>query len=208
LGHDAATGEDLPGFALRGFTPEAWRNATARPRLYGFHGTLKAPFRLAPGRTPDQLVDALWTLAARHAAFDAGPLAVTAISQGGAGFVALTLARDCPPLRPLEEAVVRRIDPFRALPAEAEIASRQPDRLTPRQRDNLARWGYPFVGDDYLFHMTLSGQIEHPDRIADEMGKIYAEQIGAGTFMIDALVLFAQQEAGGRFRIIERVPLM
>jgi hypothetical protein len=207
LGHDAATGEELAGFELPGFTAETWRNATARPRLYGFHGTLKAPFRLAPGRTPEELVEKLRTLASSHASFDAGALDVTPLSEGSSAFVVLTLRRHCQQLTALEQAVVREIDPFRADPAEAEIASRQPDRLTLRQRDNLARWGYPFVGDDYLFHMTLSGQLEHLDRVADALARVYAEQTGVAHLMVDALVLFAQQQPGGQFRILQRLPL-
>jgi hypothetical protein len=207
LGRDAATGEEMPGFELPGLTPDMWRKATARPRLYGFHGTLKAPFRLAPGRTPDELVMALQAIAARHVSFDAGALAVTSLFQGSTGFVALTLARHCQLLSGLEREVVSGLDCFRAPPTEAEIASRQPDRLTPRQRDNLARWGYPFVGDDYLFHMTLSGQLGHPDRIAGALADLFAEEAGAEPLLVDALVLFAQQEPGGHFGVVRRFPL-
>jgi hypothetical protein len=208
LGYDAATGEEMHGFKLPVYTPEAWRNATARPRLYGFHGTLKAPFRLAPDRTEAELAEALREEAARCVAFDAGPLAVTPIIQGGAGFIALTLRQDCPQLNALEQAVVSGLDFFRAPPTQAEIAARQPERLSLRQRANLARWGYPFVADDYRFHMTLSGHHDHPEMIADGLAALYVEQVGATRLVVDALVLFAQPEPGARFRIIERMPLV
>jgi hypothetical protein len=210
LGHDAVTGADLPGFAPRGFTVREWREVTARPLPYGFHGTLKAPFRLAEGRTPEELMMALRGLAARHACFDAGPLAISCLggeSAGDEGFVALTLETPSPALEALENMVVGEIDPFRAPLTPAEIASRQPDRLTPRQRENLHRWGYPFIGADYLFHMTLTGQTAQPERIAAALADDYARQVGAASLRVDALALFAQPEPGGRFRIIERVPL-
>ncbi len=207
LGYDAATGEELQGFAPKGFSPEEWRRATARPLTYGFHGTLKAPFRLAEGMSPHGLADAVRELAARHPAFDAGPLAVTGIGQGDEGFVALTLQRDCPELAALERAAVVELDGFRAPATQAEIAARRPERLTERQRGNLARFGYPHVGSDYRFHMTLSGATERPADLADDLAELYAQRVGAAHLLVDALVLFEQPEAGGRFRITERQAL-
>ena len=34
-----------------GMPPDIWREVTAMPRTYGFHATLKAPFRLAAGES-------------------------------------------------------------------------------------------------------------------------------------------------------------
>ena len=47
IGRDAASGVDISGFALEGWSAPDWRAATQEPRRYGFHATLKAPFRLA-----------------------------------------------------------------------------------------------------------------------------------------------------------------
>ena len=49
LGRDAASGEDMHGYAPSGYATEAWRAASAEARRYGFHATLKAPLRLKPG---------------------------------------------------------------------------------------------------------------------------------------------------------------
>lgn len=207
LGYDAATGAELHGFAPKGFSPDDWRRMTERPRIYGFHGTLKAPFRLAEGATAAALLEAARALAALHLAFDAGPLAVTGIGQGGEGFVALTLQRECPELGALEQAAVEGLDRFRAPATPAEIAARRPERLTERQRSSLARFGYPFIGPDYRFHMTLSGATARPADLADELAELYATRVGAAHLLVDALVLFEQAEPDGRFRIAARCPL-
>ncbi len=73
--------------------------------------------------------------------------------------------------------------------------------------ENLARWGYPYVGADYKFHMTLSGMLERPAEVADALARMYMERVGSAHLVVDALVLFAQKEPGARFKIIDRAPL-
>ena len=72
LGRDAATGEPVWGFATAGIDAECWRALTAEPRRYGFHATLKAPFRLAAGLSGDELFNAVGALAEarRHSTLD------------------------------------------------------------------------------------------------------------------------------------------
>ena len=207
LGYDAATGRTLHGFAPTGFTPDSWRDATARPRRYGFHGTLKAPFRLAAGATEAALVEALNVEAARNPAFDAGPLSVTALLQGGSGFAALTLSQPCEALGKIEKNVVERLDRFRAPLTEAEIAARRPGRLTSRQRESLGRWGYPYVGPDFTFHMTLSGNVTDAATLADNLAERHAAEVGTSHLLVDAFVLFVEPEPGAAFRIVARAPL-
>jgi hypothetical protein len=207
LGYDAATGEDKTMPAIANLSPDCWRLATERPRTYGFHGTLKAPFRLAVGYSEGSLREALRLAAARRTGFDAGPLAVTSLDQGGEGFVALTLQRTSAALSRLEKEIVEELDHFRAPPTETEIGARRPERLTQQQRENLTRWGYPYVGADYKFHMTLSGMLERPAEVADALARMYMERVGSAHLVVDALVLFAQKEPGARFKIIDRAPL-
>ena len=202
LGRDAATGESLPGFALEGFTPAQWAALTAEPRRYGFHATLKAPFRLAPGRTPDEWAAAVAKLAAATPAFDLGALQVSALRFAGGGFVALTPREVAPALRALEALAVRDLDAFRAPPDAAEIARRRPERLSARQRDHLAAYGYPYVLDEFRPHFTLTGALDDPDSVAARL----AAEIDAPSFPVDALVLFTQED-GEPFRIWRRLPL-
>ena len=56
LGYDCFTGTDIATFDALPVDAGAWRELTREPRRYGFHATLKAPFRLAEGRTEGELI--------------------------------------------------------------------------------------------------------------------------------------------------------
>jgi len=58
LGWDAARGQAPSALEIKD-----WDTVTAAPRKYGFHGTLKPPFRLAAGCNQDDLAEAVATLA-------------------------------------------------------------------------------------------------------------------------------------------------
>jgi 2'-5' RNA ligase len=207
LGYDAASGEDVPGFAPEGVDPARWRQLTARPRAYGFHGTLKAPFRLSADTSLQELEEDLSRFCRTNPPFELGPLAVNAIMQGGQGFVALMPLRDAPGLAVLEQEVVRRFDRFRAPLTDVERSKRRPEALTARQREALLTFGYPYVGPDYRFHMTLSGAIPDAAEMAKRLADAMADQIGAAHFKVDALVLFAQESADARFKVLRRFAL-
>lgn len=152
LGWDVETGSVAqPLEGMPRFPPEV----TEAPRKYGFHGTLKAPFRLAPGRTLQELGDAVSRLAATLA-----PLSLPAmdLSRLG-GFVALTPRSDAGALNALAARVVQDLDPFRAALTQADIARRRPEGLSVRQRRHLEVWGYPHVLDEFRFHLTLTGDL-------------------------------------------------
>jgi len=210
LGFDAVTGEPCPQWRPGDMPEVDWLAATADPRLYGFHATLKAPFRLASDRSEVELVDFLQAFCRRTASVDLGASVIDVVSpEPDGGFVALIRAPDAvpnPPLAALEGAIVREFDAFRAPLSEAEIARRNPDRLSPRQRGNLDRFGYPFVLDDFMFHMSLTGRIAASDPVAKAL-RNQAQAVGADTpLAIDRLALF-RQENGGRFRVLAAAPL-
>ncbi len=115
IGYDAASGEVIDGFAPPGFSIERWRDTTSAPRIYGFHATLKAPFKLN-GYTEQALMSALTAFCCARGPVDLGPMAVTALTSApaGRGFVALTPLRAPARLSDLERDVVaplRRISP-------------------------------------------------------------------------------------------------
>lgn len=207
LGYDAATGSDVHGFSLPGLDAETWRMQTDRPRTYGFHATLKAPFRLADGCTVSELSAALSLFAAARPGFDLGPLAVSCLKQGEGGFVALTPQRPSPALIDLEAATVMHFDRFRAPLTDAERTARRPESLSARERDHLERWGYPHVLDGFRFHMTLTNFLPNPDDLADQLAETLANELGTAHLDVDALVLFEQEAPGSRFRIISRAEL-
>jgi hypothetical protein len=205
LGYDAVTGEDLHGYAPDGIDPVIWRSIAQRPRTYGFHATLKAPFRLAPGLGLMDLRNDLRAFCWGRHAFDLGPLSVNAISDAdGLGFAAMTPIRPSPELAALEWDVVKHFDRFRAPLTARELSKREPERLTARQRESLARFGYPYIGPDYRFHMTLTGNVRDVQGIADALADSMANSLGSAHLRVDALVLYEQAGAEDKFRIIDR----
>lgn len=200
LGWDVAEGRlvpqpDLPGLDLPALTAE--------PRKYGFHATLKAPFRLADGRLPGDLAGALRDLAA-----GLPPVALPGLRLARLGrFFALVPDGNIIPLHDLAAALVTGLDPWRAPLSVAEIARRRPDRLTERQRDYLNRWGYPYVLDEFQFHMTLSGPLD--DLVSDRFEQALGPHLGVipNPLIIAAVSLMGESE-DGRFHLIETVPLL
>src|SRR5208283_3593598 len=82
VGRDAYTGQSADGFAPEGQELEAWRKVTSEPRRFGFHATLKAPFRLRADLDVFDLMDAVAGFASRRVPFDAGRLQVGHMAAG------------------------------------------------------------------------------------------------------------------------------
>ena len=70
------TGASCDGFAPEGRPPDSWRSMTSEPRRYGFHATLKAPFRLRIDLDVADLIDNVAEFASKLAPFDASELKV------------------------------------------------------------------------------------------------------------------------------------
>ncbi len=188
--------------ALAGL-PRAPADLTVAPRRYGFHGTIKAPFRLAEGVTENHLRDDLTALAARLSPVRMDGLRLEQVK----GFLALLPEGDETDLLALGAEVVSRLDPLRAPLTEAEIARRRPDRLTARQRELLSRWGYPYVMEEFRFHLTLTDDLA-PDvaqATAAILGPWFAEVLPR-PFDISDLCLFGEDTAG-HFHLLHRYPL-
>jgi 2'-5' RNA ligase len=103
---------------------------------------------------------------------------------------------------------VSAFEPFRAPLTPEDRARREPERLTQRQRDYLDRWGYPYVMDEFRFHMTLTGRLESARRgpVLDLLSERF-QRIGLRLLRIDSIALFRQSDAHARFRIIGAWPL-
>lgn len=173
---------------------------TARPRKYGLHGTLKAPFHLAQDRSETELCAAVAEFANTHPAalIDAMTL------QYANGFVALRPAHDSASLRVLAADVVTAFEPFRAPLSDADIARRRKARLSQRQDAQLLRWGYPFVFDDFNFHITFSGRLRPEDAAAvtDQLNPQLDAMVPA-PYPVDAITLMGQ-DMNGMFHQLAR----
>jgi len=204
VGRDAATGDTLPHPIVDGVSAEQWQRFAASPGLYGFHATLKPPFRLAAGRTREELIGSLEQFAMGCVPIDAAPLRVERISN----FIALVLTADSMPLGDLAAACVRQFDRFRAPSTPAEIGRRNPARLTPRQQALLAYWGYPYVLDEWRFHITLATAFD-PDEanaLFALLGRVIAPACDA-PIAVDAISLFEQRAPDEPFRATARFAL-
>lgn len=200
LGWDVARGiavaqSDLPGL------PRPVAQLTASPRKYGFHGTIRAPFRAAVPEAA--LIAALDDLGAGLAPVRGDRLEVRDLH----GFLALMPVGCDAALSALADGVVRATDPLRVPLSAADIARRRPETLTPRQRALLDRWGYPFVMEEFRFHMTLTDQL--PQAEAAQVAAIlqdHLEPVLPAPFVIDDLCLMAE-DAQGRFHLRHRTTL-
>lgn len=199
LGYDAYTGAEtaFPQDALH-VAPD-WRDITTDPRKYGFHGTLKAPMALAPGRTEAELAAACSAFAAKARPIPRIRPVIDAIS----GFIAVIPAEPVNELEQLAADCVRDFDPFRPPLTAEERARRNPEKLSERQREYLDRWGYPYVMEEFRFHMTLTGRLDAERRgpILEMLRGRFAT-LDLETLTIDRIALFRQEDTASRFRII------
>ena len=172
---------------------------TAAARRYGFHATLKAPFALAQDATEAALRAAAEAFAIERAPFALPELRVTSID----GFLALAPVTPCPQLDALAKAAVIDFDRFRAPLTETDYLRRHPERLSLRQVGHLRRWGYPFVFDDFRFHMTLTGPVEA--RASSTSAGVLTDYLAPaleGELWLDSVTLFVEPAPGAPFRVL------
>ncbi len=173
---------------------------TRTPRKYGFHGTLKPPFSLAPGRDIIQLQEAVAALALTmpHLALDG--LELSRLGR----FLALVPQGDTAALAEMAARIQRDLDMFRAPLTEAEI-DRRSGGLTARQKANLLTWGYPYVMEDFRFHLTLTDRLTKPQRADAEaaLTTLLPDLCRPVTLAEIALV---GERADGMFKTLHRYP--
>lgn len=204
IGYDAATGLRVPFLIPSAIDPASWQAATEDPRRYGFHATLKAPFRLIGSADEIDLISEVARFAATRPSAPVGPCEVRVVDEA---FVAFTPNGSSSALDALENAVVTHFDRFRAPLSAEEIERRRPERLTPNQRAHLDRWGYPYVFDEFRFHMTLTGRLPNAADVASSLARVWRAFRDSSAVTVDRLALF-RQVPGENFRIIATAPLM
>jgi len=204
LGYDAFSGREVPFPAEVAAVFADWPVLTNDPRKYGFHATLKAPFALAPGRDEAALLAAFDVFTAAPRAIPTIVPVVRAIS----GFIAIVPDEPSADLAALAQECVEAFEDFRAAMSPADRARRKPELLTPRQVEQLDRFGYPYVRDDFRFHMTLTGRLP-PERGADVLALLQAQfgVLALTTLRIDRIALFRQADAHSRFRVLREATM-
>ena len=202
IGYDAETGADCPVPQISTVAQEDWVALTQEPRRYGFHATLKAPFHLAEGASEGELIESLAQFAAVRNSFRLEDVDVRAIGS----FVALTPGQPMADLQDLASDCVTRFDRFRAPLGESDLARRLAAPLTPRQKAFLQAWGYPYVMEEFRFHMTLTSSLPNLQQalMVAELGGRYRQEVKRTDLLINGFALFQQDTRDGRFRIARR----
>ena len=203
LGRDPEGGAVATGNRPDWLSAERWQDVTEDARHYGFHGTMKPPFALSAGRDAADLDAAIAGFAAAQPPLAPVELAVGALS----GFLALLPDGPHGELLALADRCVERFDDFRAPANEAELARRRQAGLTPAQEAHLTRWGYPYVFEQFRFHMTLTARLVAPerDRIRDWLAQLFARTLAEKVPL--ELALFRQESRHLPFDLIRRYPL-
>ncbi|WP_166417078.1 DUF1045 domain-containing protein [Cochlodiniinecator piscidefendens] len=181
--------------------PIAWEQIISTPSKYGFHGTIKPPFYLAEGCTLGQLETDLALLADRLSSVELPRLAL----QRPGGFLALVPKGDTAALSQLAADVVQSLDHYRRPASPEELLRRRAAGLTQTQDENLVRWGYPYVFQDFQFHLTLSNRLSND--IAEAICKILEPALLPllpRPFAMRDLCLFGEDKMTGRFHLLHR----
>lgn len=197
LGRDAFTGQELTISGRPGLDAAEISNWTAEPRRYGFHATLVAPFRLELDFGEREVRRAADTVADSCA-----PLFISLEIARLGNFLALVPSPSSAEVEALAHTAVDRFDLLRASLTDTEITRRNPERLSERQRAYLQRHGYPYVKEEFRFHMTLTGPVteKEAERIEPVLHEILAPLL-ASPVEIDSVAVFTEPEAGAPFTV-------
>ena len=200
LGRDAVSGEPVKQPPIADL-----QEVTAEPARYGFHATLKAPFTLNSGMKRVELGDAAALIAAQMETVTIQSLELHEID----GFLALAPSRQDSVLSFLSEICVCGLDSFRAKPSDEELSRRRAANLTARQEQHLLKWGYPYVLDEFRFHMTLTRKLQDSERQTFmKAAQAHFAPILGQPLEVDALTVFAETRPERNFVVEERFPLL
>jgi hypothetical protein len=190
--------------ALPGVPAATLAEAVRGPARYGLHATLKAPFRLTAGARPAELHAAAAAFARRRRPVEASALAPAALGR----YLALRPCAPAPGLEGFAAEVVRAFDGFRAPPDAGELARRRRTGLTDAQESYLQLWGYPYVFDEFRFHVTLAGPCDADTRrVIAEALQPWLARLDPDAFVLDALSVCGQATPEAGFEVAARYPL-
>jgi hypothetical protein len=191
---------------------ELWRRAeawlaqpdlqplTVFARRYGFHATLKAPMTLSDGCDRAALHTAL-----AEFADDRPPLALPGLAPRLIdGFLALTTDPQPQALTDFAAKLVWQFEVFREPLTVEDRTRRLKAPLTARQVELLDRYGYPYVLEQFQFHMTLTDRLPEDLRGGmQERAAAWFAEVLAEPVRLDRLVLFTEPAPGAAFERLE-----
>ena len=208
LGRDAETGMRYPQSGVAGISPLVLQQLTENARRYGFHATLKAPFRLAEGFSEGHLLAMAQAFSSAQQALEIKDVGIHA--PGNFLAVQTTDRNSKEQLNGLAMRCVRYFDLLRAAPSAEELSRRRSADLSQRQEALLARWGYPYTEDEYRFHLTLTDALHtvHDDAVAAIRAAAEACFVDAlaTPLTIDSLTIFKESAPGAAMAVWKRFP--
>jgi hypothetical protein len=188
-------------------TAEALHGYTAAATRYGWHATLKAPFALQSGLEIAAVTAAFKAFAQTHTALSLPPLTLRNMGD----YLALVPATTSSALQELAFGCVRALHPLAKPLSDTQIAQRRLTPLTPGQDAMLLQWGYPFVDDQFQWHMTLTGSLqglpEGEVRALQEAALDWFDPVFKQPVELDAICWFVEPVAGGDFYEAQRFAL-
>lgn len=197
LGRCALHQQAMPQPTLDGIDAKTLLRLTADPRRYGWHGTLKAPFRLAEGLGLTQLRDAVDHICRQHQPSELTDMRVVSMGR----FLALRPESPLNALQELAANCVTQLQPLAAPLTPADIKRRRQSCLTPEQDALMLAWGYPWVLDQFRFHFSLTGPLD-----AEPTGTVNRLLAGATAHLssqppmrLNHLSIFVEPTAGADF---------
>ena len=124
------------------------------PKQYGFHGTIKAPFRLKNEYTYNDLENKVREISKQIHSFYFDQLIIKKLGN----FIGLIPTNNLK-INAVSNKFVEELDYLRDELSESEIKKRKPHKLTSNQKQMLFKWGYPYVFNEFKFHLTLTGKL-------------------------------------------------
>lgn len=202
LGRDAAAPETTLPVSADGFQEDEWRELVRFPRHYGFHATLKPPFPLRDGFTIKDVARAAESFAIRRHPFPLPPLRLTRLGR----FLALTSDQSSAPLQALAADCVREFDSFRRPSSPEELEARAAGVRNARQLAFIEKWGYPYVFEEWQFHMTLTSSLSGEAvllRAEQHLASLLAPVLQV-PLAVDSICLFTQPDRESPFHLHSR----
>ena len=206
LGRDDGTPERVRTMVptVPGVSPERVKVLTDSTWRYGFHGTLKPPFELNPASSLDAFLAATKIFAKGMAPMELPPLELAIIGK----FIALTPIASTTALENLAAQCVRVFEGFRVPLSPDMVAHYMRNKLTVHQTQMLEHWGYPYVMEEFRFHISITDRI---DDNAERNAMLKAVQALAGDvvnkpIVVRDIAVFHQTERDHPMMLLERIP--
>ncbi len=174
---------------------DLWLSCIKKPARYGFHATIKAPFELAPGCTADQLLSDVEQFCKNQSVLAMPDLAPRRTRR----FDALAFEKQPDAIKAFANKCVEHFEPYRGPLTEADLKRRHQDNLSEEQQHYLDQFGYPYIFNQFNFHMTLSGNMPDADNgYLQWLSTIYPLMVPE-TPVLDRLSVFHQPDRNTPF---------